>query len=169
MMVYTSVSLTHDGRTFLESNQFKQDMLIDFSIIQNLFDFPFGINASSAVFINKNIDKYISIIKNCQIEDFPLFYFVLSSNYKIYFINQNLSSYRRHPSGLWRSFNNDIQLYTKLEALIHINKYLYNRTLSSRIINDLRLSKTRNTFNIKKLKAKIMKKIRYFFKRPDLR
>lgn len=145
--VYTAVEVVNADLSRSRPIQFESDSLIGINDWINLFDFPFGINASSCFFRNQDINLYLDTISGCSIEDLPLSLLFLRNNNKILFLKEITTAYRRHPESLWKSFDINTQLYSKLEALINTNHYLFNDQLKHRIINDLQIFLDKNKKN----------------------
>lgn len=158
--IYTAVNIKKTDNEVRSAPQYNEDKYFEFSDLSNLFDFPFGINASSCFFRNKDINKYLEVLQYCRIEDLPLYFFFLRNKEKILFMNEVTTCYRQHSSSLWRSFNEDNQLYSKLEALVFVNKFLYNDNLSERISFDLKNKiDSMNSISYSDIIRRIMRKL----------
>lgn len=164
-IVYTAVEILKNG-TFSTPNQSHIKTKSTISDIENLFDFPFGINASTVMVRNLQMSEYIKVLRESRFEDVAIYLFSLSQG-AAYFFKTICAVYRIHKKGMWRSYNEDVQLLLKIENLLTINKILYDDKLFDRIAKDLsdtRLIQTPKISGRQSLRKKIYRIINFLFK-----
>ena len=134
--VYTAVTIITRNKKIESPIQFNQNKIIGINNIDNLMHFPCGINASSIMFVNENIESYIEVIQNFDFEDFILFHFLIKDNKSVYFLNEKLSCYRKLDNSLSNTYSNLDLLLKKYEMMIYLNIKYYSGMLREKIKND---------------------------------
>ena len=163
-IVYTAVEILKNG-TLSRTNQSHIKTKSTIADVENLFNFPFSINASTVMVRNLQMSEYIKLLLEARFEDIALYFFSLNLG-AAYFIKTVCSVYRVHKKSMWRSYNENVQLLLKIENLLLINKMLYEDKLFNKIAENLssvRMVNTSKAPTTRRLSKKIIKIINFLF------